>query len=126
MTFRLQTNGVLLTPSTLDVLLEHDIAVGVSLDGGREAHDRHCRYANGRGSYDAVVEGIERLRQDPYRRLFSHLYCTIDVANDPLATYEELLRFEPPFMDFLLPEAIGRTRRRGSTSTDPIRLTRTG
>jgi len=34
----------------LAVLREHDIRVGVSLDGGRQAHDRHRRYANGRAA----------------------------------------------------------------------------
>jgi uncharacterized protein len=103
LSFRLQTNGILLDIDVLDTLLEHDIMVGVSLDGDRNAQDRHRRYANGRGSHAAVVRGLQRLCQEPYRRLFSHLYCTVDVANDPIKTYEALLEFEPPMVDFLLP-----------------------
>jgi uncharacterized protein len=122
LTFRLQTNGVLLTRQVLDTLLEHHIMVGVSLDGGPEAHDRHRRQANGRGSHAAVVRGLRRLRQDPYRELFSHLYCTVDVANDPVATYEALLEFEPPLVDFLLPHGtwtVPPPRRTAGTTSTP-------
>jgi uncharacterized protein len=45
--FLVQTNGVLLTKDMLDVLAEEQVSVGVSLDGGRAATDRHRRYAGG-------------------------------------------------------------------------------
>ncbi len=61
--FGMQTNAVLLDESFLDVLLTHRIRVGVSLDGGRDANDRHRSYANGRGSYDNVVSA-ERSNRD--------------------------------------------------------------
>jgi uncharacterized protein len=99
----MQTNGVLLDDRVLRVLHQHGIRVGVSLDGGRRAHDRHRRYANGTGSYDLVVRGIERLRRDPYRELFAGLLCTVDIANDPIDVYESLLALGPPQVNFLLP-----------------------
>ncbi|GIF63849.1 hypothetical protein Ais01nite_18840 [Asanoa ishikariensis] len=102
LTFRMQTNGTLLTDRVLDRLLDLDVMVSISLDGNRSGN-RHRRDASGRESYDAVVRGIERLRQDRYRRLFSHLLCTIDLENPPVETYETLLSFEPPLVDFLLP-----------------------
>jgi uncharacterized protein len=34
--------------------------------------------------------------------LFNGLLCTIDPRNDPIATYEALLQFRPPSIDFLL------------------------
>jgi uncharacterized protein len=99
----MQTNAVLLDERFLDVLLEHRIRIGVSLDGDRSAHDRHRLYANGRGSHDGVVKALHLLRQDRYAPLFTGLLCTIDLHNDPVSTYEALLEFEPPSMDFLLP-----------------------
>ncbi len=101
--FGMQTNAVLLDESFLDVLLTHRIRVGVSLDGGRDANDRHRSYANGRGSYDNVVSALRRLSAPPYDKLYTGLLCTIDLENDPIATYEALLAFAPPSMDFLLP-----------------------
>jgi uncharacterized protein len=101
--FGMQTNAVLLDEKILNVLLENHIRVGVSLDGDRGANDRHRRYANGRGSYEQVVAGLRRLTQDRYVSLFTGLLCTIDLDNDPVATYERLLEFAPPSVDFLLP-----------------------
>jgi uncharacterized protein len=75
----------------------------VSLDGTAEAHDRHRRFASGRGSYPAVSAALDRLRQDRFRHLFAGLLCTIDLRNEPTATYEALVTFEPPKIDFLLP-----------------------
>jgi uncharacterized protein len=99
----LQTNGVLLDIAYLKLFDALNIHVGVSLDGDASAHDRHRRRANGQGSHAAVVRGLEQLTSDPFRHLFSGLLCTVDPRNDPVATYEALLRFGPPAIDFLLP-----------------------
>src|SRR5262249_51797773 len=90
-----QSNGVLLTRSMLDLLGEHDISVAVSLEGGPAGNDRR-RYPTGRGSYLDVARGLELLGSPAYRRLFAGLLCTVDLAQDPVATYTELLRFRPP------------------------------
>ncbi len=100
---RVHTNGVLLDDRVLDVFAEHDVKVGVSLDGDRVANDRHRRYADGRSSYDRVLAGVELLRRR--RELYAGLLCTIDVANDPAAVYRALAALEPPRVDFLLPHA---------------------
>src|SRR5438270_8792933 len=51
---RIQTNGVGLNDSYLQLFRELKVRVGVSLDGAAEAHNRHRRFASGRGSYAAV------------------------------------------------------------------------
>jgi uncharacterized protein len=98
-----QTNGVLLTDDFLDVLVAHRVRVGVSLDGTQESHDRHRRYRGGRSSYEQVRRGIQRLAGERYRSLFAGLVSVIDVDEDPVETYEALLEFGPPRIDFLLP-----------------------
>jgi uncharacterized protein len=101
---RVQTNGVLLSEGMLRVLAAADIQVGVSVDGDAWAHDRHRRHANGKGSHAAVLAGLSRLRQPAYKHLFESIYCTIDIGNDPVATYQALLeQTQAPGMDFLLP-----------------------
>ncbi|NSC20041.1 FxsB family radical SAM/SPASM domain protein [Streptomyces albus subsp. chlorinus] len=98
------TNGILLDDEELlEVLREHRIGVTVSLDGDQEGQDRHRRYANGRGSYDRVMRGIEALNRPAYRELFDIVLCTIDLENDPLATYRALADTGAPAVDFLLP-----------------------
>ncbi|MGI8329945.1 FxsB family cyclophane-forming radical SAM/SPASM peptide maturase [Actinomadura scrupuli] len=101
--FGLQTNGMLLDSTFLRMFDEFDIQVSVSLDGDEKAQDRHRRRANGQGSHHSVAAGLQRLTAPTYRHLFSGLLSAIDLDNDPVATYEALLAFEPPAMDFLLP-----------------------
>ncbi|MGC0422897.1 FxsB family cyclophane-forming radical SAM/SPASM peptide maturase [Embleya sp. AB8] len=103
--FTVQTNGVRLDERFAEVFLAHRIRVGVSLDGDALAHDRHRRHADGRGSHAEVVRAIALLRRPRYRPLYGGLLCTIDLANDPVATYRELLGHAPPMIDLLLPHA---------------------
>jgi uncharacterized protein len=102
---RIQTNGVLLDEEFCRLFAEHDVRVGISIDGDRAANDRHRRYADGRSSYDKVIRAIRLLRSAQFRHLYAGLLCTIDVANDPVAVYDALLELEPPRIDFLLPHA---------------------
>src|ERR1700676_5559974 len=100
---RVQTNAVGLDDSYLRLFRDLGIKVGISLDGTVQAHDRHRRFASGRGSHAAVSTALDRLTRTPFRHLFSGLLCTVDLRNDPIATYEALAAFEPPRIDFLLP-----------------------
>ncbi|WP_225991445.1 FxsB family cyclophane-forming radical SAM/SPASM peptide maturase [Actinomadura montaniterrae] len=102
-TFHVQTNGVLLDANFLDLFDELDVLLGISLDGYQESHDLRRTRADGRGSYQAVAAALDRLNAPRYRHLFSGLLATVDPGADPLRTYEALLAFEPPSIDFLLP-----------------------
>jgi uncharacterized protein len=97
----IQTNAVGLSEAYLRLFDELGIRVGVSVDGDATAHDRHRRFASGRGSYAAVAASLGRLRRHPH--LYSGLLATIDLRNDPVQTYEALIGFGPPRIDFLLP-----------------------
>ncbi len=99
----IQTNGTLLTEEFMKVLHSHQIKVGVSIDGGEAQHDRHRRYASGRGSYALAAAAINLLNKPSHKELFGGLLCTIDLRNDPLEVYAALLEFTPPVIDFLLP-----------------------
>jgi uncharacterized protein len=101
--FTVQTNGILLDEAFLDSFRRHDVRVGVSLDGDREANDRERRYAHGGGSHAEVAAALTRLRAEPFRHLYSGLLCTVDIRNDPLRVYHGLLEFAPPRVDLLLP-----------------------
>jgi uncharacterized protein len=98
-----QTNGLGLNDRYLALFNQIGVQVGVSLDGDSDAQDRHRRYASGRGSHAAVTLALRKLTEDRYRHLFNGLLCVIDLRNDPVATYEALLVFGPPKVDFLLP-----------------------
>ena len=100
-----QTNGTLLDRPMLQALKRLGLRVGVSLDGDAEATGRHRRYANGRNSFGDVSEGLRLLDSPEFRDIYGGILCTIDVDNDPIATYETLLTFNPPALDLLLPHA---------------------
>ena len=101
---RIHTNGVLLGENLCQLFAEYGVKVGISIDGDRAANDRHRRYADGRSSYEQVIQAIGLLR-GRFRQLYSGLLCTIDVANDPLVVYQALIDLKPPRIDFLLPHA---------------------
>jgi uncharacterized protein len=114
-----QTNGVGLDEAYLDIFDKAGVQVGVSLDGAAEDHNRHRRFASGRGSYAAVEAGLLRLAEPRYRHLFSGLLCTVDLRNDPIGTYEALLAFNPPKVDFLLPHGTWAAPPPGRIPGDP-------
>lgn len=99
----LQTNGLLLDDAALDHLEAADIGVSLSLDGPREAQDKHRTTRKGRSSFDKVLAALERLKKRP--KLFAGVIAVIDASTSP----EELFAFfdehQPPKLDFLLPDA---------------------
>lgn len=62
-TFRVQTNGMLVTEKWIEVFARYQISVGVSLDGPKQYHDVYRLDHQGRGTYDRVVTGLSRLVQ---------------------------------------------------------------
>ena len=101
----LQTNGVQLDRRFAGLFRDAGVRVGISLDGGRQANDRHRRFAHGGSSYDPVVRAVRLLGSAEYRPVFGGLLCTVDVANDPIAVFTDLAALQPPRIDLLLPHA---------------------
>lgn len=99
----IQTNGVGLDRGFLEMFDRLDVHVGLSLDGDATGHDRHRRHADGRGSHAEVLAALELLTGERYAHLFDGLLCTVDLRNDPHATYDALMAWDPPAVDFLLP-----------------------
>jgi uncharacterized protein len=116
---RVQTNAVGLNEAYLRLFRDLDVKIGISLDGAAEDHDRHRRFASGRGSYTAVAAALERLSDARFRHLFGGLLCTVDVRNDPIETYQGLCRFNPPRIDFLLPHGTWDAPPPGRTPGSP-------
>lgn len=56
----LTTNGVLLNEEITQYLNENNISLVLSLDGRREVHDNMRPFANGKGSYDMVLENVTK------------------------------------------------------------------
>jgi uncharacterized protein len=101
--FGIQTNGLLLTDEALDKLEAENIAVSLSIDGPREAHDLHRTTRKGRSSFDRVVGALERLKKRP--NIFAGVIAVIDVATQPEMLFSFFSGHEVPKVDFLLPDS---------------------
>jgi uncharacterized protein len=101
----MQTNGVLLDERTLSRLSAYGVRVGVSIDGTPEDHDRHRRGRDGNGSHAAVAQALALLTTPRHRASYAGLLSVVDPSTAPLQTFEALLAYEPPAIDFLLPHA---------------------
>jgi uncharacterized protein len=60
-TFSITTNGTLLSEDDGAFFEEHGFAVTVSLDGLREAHDRHRVFKGGGGTFDRIMDRVRPL-----------------------------------------------------------------
>jgi uncharacterized protein len=98
----IQTNGVLISPSLLDVCAEHSVTLSVSLDGPSEVHDRHRIDLRGGPSHARVVAGLERLKTHAdATHIFSGVLAVIDPATDPIEIYRYFKTLDVPSVDFL-------------------------
>lgn len=59
--FSVSTNGMGLSQEVVDFLVRENIACQVSIDGPQAMHDHNRVLASGKGSYDRVMQGVQRL-----------------------------------------------------------------
>jgi uncharacterized protein len=59
----IQTNGMLITAEWCELIRQHNVGIGVSLDGPRRLHDLYRRTRSGGGTFDRTMAGIHLLRQ---------------------------------------------------------------
>lgn len=58
------TNGSLLTKDFVRFLDKHNVSIGISIDGEKNAHDANRVYPNGQGTYDDVIKGLKTVLED--------------------------------------------------------------
>ncbi|MFJ7997904.1 FxsB family cyclophane-forming radical SAM/SPASM peptide maturase [Streptomyces sp. NPDC096310] len=97
-----QTNGTLLTERAVTTLARHSVRVGISLDGGRAAHNTARTDHAGRPSFAAAARGA-RLLAAHRPEAYAGILTVVDPRTDPVELYESLLELRPPALDLLLP-----------------------
>jgi uncharacterized protein len=98
----LQTNGILITNEILDLCSETRTTISVSLDGPQHVHDQFRIGHTGQGTYDKVMEGLERLRNHPDAEfLFTGLLAVVNPESDPAEVYSFFKSLDPPSVDFI-------------------------
>jgi uncharacterized protein len=115
----IQTNATLLTDAWIAVLKNNNIQVGISLDGPAAINDL-CRLdRRGRGSYQSVVEGLDRLRSADIE---PGLLCVINPRVSGLEIFKHFLDLGFKRMNFLLPDATHDSKHKlyGSEVATPV------
>lgn len=83
--YSVQTNGTLLSPSFCEFFKNECFFVGISIDGFRENHNRN-RFLHDHGSYDQVMNGLNLLKS--YQLEFNVLtVLTKQLAKEPERLY---------------------------------------
>lgn len=95
----LQTNGTLLDDELCHFFKEKGFLLGVSVDGPRDLHDVYRKGADGRGSFDGTMRGIELLRRHGVP--FNTLTAVHDVNSRKALDVYRFLRELTDHMQFL-------------------------
>ena len=100
----MQTNGVLLDESWLDLLCDLNISFGVSLDGPEATNDRARVNHAGKGSYRQVLAALEKI-QNHARALhyFGGVLCVVDPTQNGREIYRHFRSLGISQIDFLMP-----------------------
>jgi uncharacterized protein len=96
----MQTNAILIDDAWLDLIEQHRIGIGVSLDGPPHINDRARVNFAGRSTYNGTVAGIQKLLS---RKLMGGILCVIDPDVDGLEIYKHFLTLGVNQIDFLWP-----------------------
>jgi len=98
----IQTNGILIDNALLDFCSKTRTTVSVSLDGPKNLHDKNRIGHSGAGTFEAVMNGLTRLRCHPDTDfLFTGLLAVVDPESDPLSVYHFFKELNPPSVDFI-------------------------
>lgn len=87
--FDMTTNMTLLDQNLLDMIKKYQIAFQVSIDGTKEQHDKRRIRKDGSGTYDLILENLQRLVDYGLKHLIT---IRINIDNENLDSAEEILK----------------------------------
>jgi uncharacterized protein len=61
--YRVTSNGTLLFPEVIELLVKNKVKLSISLDGPREIHDRHRLFPNNNGSFDVITKNLKYIKK---------------------------------------------------------------
>ncbi len=96
----LQTNGTKLDDQWCKFLKENDFLVGISLDGPESLHDRYRKTRTGKGSFQQVKRGLDKLIR---HQVEFNVLTTVqrDNGDHPLEVYRALREFGTGHIQFI-------------------------
>lgn len=104
--FSIQTNGTIWNDAWLSALRKHRVNVGISIDGGQAAHDRHRLDHRGRTTFSRTERTLKSLIQsaESTSDLTPSTISVLDYRNDYTEIYGYLRGLGVRRMSFLLPD----------------------
>lgn len=101
--FAMQTNAMLIDEEWIDLLKQHKVGIGISLDGNKQANDVYRVDKRGNGTFDRVVDKIKLCQSKKFG------FGLLSVIN-PAVSGKEMYRYfvdelNITHLDFLLPDA---------------------
>ncbi len=96
----MQTNGTLLDDEWCRFLAAEGFAVGLSLDGPQEMHNRYRVTRAGKSTFEQAMRGYELLRR---RGVATEILCVVNAHNVwyPLEVYRFFKQIGAPYVTFL-------------------------
>lgn len=79
-TFNMTTNATLINDEIIEYIKENNISIAISMDGPKEIHDKNRLFANGKGSFDKIIENAKKIK-DRYPE-FSDTHLGFNVVMD--------------------------------------------
>jgi uncharacterized protein len=96
----IQTNGILINNEWAEFLHDNNFLVGLSLDGPPEVHDRYRVDANGKGTFNRVMQTTEFF--DTYKVEYNILFVvTNETASRPDSIYDFCQEKNFNFLQFM-------------------------
>ncbi len=96
----IQTNGTLLDEDWCRFFSKENFAVGLSLDGPQEIHDRHRVTKNQRPTHKQALRGYRLLRK---HHVYTDILCVVNAYNVrfPLQVYQFFKQINAKYVSFL-------------------------
>lgn len=99
---RVQTNGLLLKNTILDLCAKYDVQLSVSIDGPQALHDFERVDFKSQGTHQKVENAINLINNHPSRnKIFSGVLSVINPQFPAEQVYEYFKKLSPPSVDFL-------------------------
>jgi uncharacterized protein len=114
----MQTNGILLDEDWCRFLAAEGFAVGLSLDGPREMHDRYRVTRDQKPTYEQTMRGYELLRR---HRISTDILCVVNAENVrfPAEVYRFFKQIKALYVSFL-PLVEPQADAQGGVSPDSV------
>lgn len=103
--FGLQSNGLLITNEIIKVVQSFNARIGISVDGPKQWNDSVRVDKRGFGTFDRVMEGINKLRNpEQGEPVFGGILTVANPRIPAKELFEFFDRLKTPAIDFLLPD----------------------